>query len=190
MAKTKKPTNTNNAKSVAPGKQKKAAAASSNKKGKVKNKNTIALPNGKVAKIKKRADGTFKITGKDAGAFNGAVLIKKEAKYKFEERLVPYFLGAESKESNLNLREALISLAKTNEMAALFTAMKDAGFGAHTDSKSAFMRALYEAVRGHDDSARNGLSDRDLDDIAETQKQRLEEFFMGVEDDPDFRGFE
>lgn len=115
--------------------------------------------------IVEKADGTLAISGKNAKMFDGLQVEKQEREYKFDDRLVPYHLGGDSKESNLILREALIKLGKTKEITEMFGALKVAGVAYDKDAQDTFLRALFAVMRGMDTLGLKHIYEDDIEAI-------------------------
>jgi len=144
--------------------------------------------------IVEKADGTYVISGKNAKTLEGAVVERKERAYKFDERLVPYYLGADSKDGNLTLRSALIKLGKTPEMTDLFVAMKTGNMGYNEDGKELFIKALYTIIKGHDEIGLTHIYEEDIQLIHENNLKTFNEFWdarskKAQDDDDLFSGF-
>lgn len=137
----------------------------------------------KVASIAKgidiveKPDGSFIISGKNAKALSGATVERKERNYKFDERLVPYYLGADSKEGNLSLRDALSKLGKTPEMTQLFVAMKASNMGYREDAKETFIKALFTIIKGHDQEGLIHIGEEDIQAIHSNNLKVFNEFW-------------
>lgn len=127
--------------------------------------------------IVEKSDGTYIISGKNAKALEGATVERKERKYKFDDRLVPYYLGGDTKEGNLALREALIKLGKTPEMTDLFVAMKSGNMGYRDDAKETFVKALYTIIKGHDEIGLTHVYEEDIQAIHENNLKTFNEFW-------------
>lgn len=127
--------------------------------------------------IVEKPDGTYVISGKNAKALDGAVVERKERAYKFDERLVPYYLGADSKDGNTTLRAALIKLGKTPEMTDLFVAMKSGNMGYNDDAKEIFVKALYTVIKGHDEVGLAHVYEEDIQAIHENNLKTFNEFW-------------
>lgn len=158
-------------------------------KKKVKKIATIA----KGIDIVEKEDGTLVIAGKNAKALEGAVIERKERQYKFDERLVPYYLGGDTKEGNIALRNVLIKLGKTAEMTEMFVAMKSGNLGYRDDAKEVFIKALYTIIKGHDEIGLAHVYEEDIQAIHNNNLKTFNEFWdamakSGNEDD-DFAGF-
>lgn len=156
------------------------------KKSKVKKVETTKArkkPLKKIATIAKgidiveKADGTYIISGKNAKALDGATVERKERQYKFDDRLVPYYLGGDTKEGNLSLREALIKLGKTPEMTNLFIAMKSGNMGYRDDAKETFVKALYTIIKGHDEIGLAHVYEEDIQAIHENNLKTFNDFW-------------
>lgn len=156
------------AKVVKPAKKKTAPA-----KKRVKKIATIA----KGINVVEKPDGTYAISGKNAKALDGATVERKERLYKFDDRLVPYYLGADSKDGNLELRKALIKLGKTPEMTDLFIAMKGSNMGYNDDAKEVFVKALYAVIKGHDEIGLAHVYEEDIQAIHENNLKTFNEFW-------------
>ncbi len=118
---------------------------------------------------------------------------RKERQYKFDERLVPYYLGGDTKEGNLSLRAALIKLGKTIEMTELFIAMKSGNLGYRDDGKEVFVKALYTIIKGHDEIGLAHVYEDDIQAIHNNNLKTFNEFWdamakSGNEED-EFSGF-
>lgn len=127
--------------------------------------------------IVEKADGTYVISGKNAKTLEGAVVERKERAYKFDDRLVPYYLGADTKDGNVSLREALIKLGKTPEMTDLFVAMKIGNMGYNEDAKETFVKALYTIIKGHDEVGLAHVYEEDIQLIHENNLKTFNEFW-------------
>jgi hypothetical protein len=145
------------------------------KPAKKRSKKVVTLAKG--IDIVKKSDGTYVISGKNAKSLDGAVVERKERAYKFDERLVPYYLGADSKDGNLTLREALIKLGKTPEMTNLFAAMKSGNMGYNDDAKEIFLKALYTIIKGHDEVGLVHVYEEDIQAIHENNLKTFNEFW-------------
>lgn len=130
----------------------------------------------KGVNIVEKADGTYIMSGKNAKAL-GAIVEHKERQYKFDERLVPYYLGADSKDGNLALREALVKLGKTPEITELFIAMKGGNMGYNDDSKETFIKALYTVIKGHDEIGLAHVYEEDIQAIHENNLKIFNDFW-------------
>lgn len=145
--------------------------------------------------IVEKPDGTYVISGKNAKSLEGAVVERKERAYKFDERLVPYYLGADSKDGNITLRDALIKLGKTPEMTDLFAAMKTGNMGYSDDGKEAFVKALYSVIKGHDEIGLTHVYEEDIQLIHENNLKIFNEFWdarakkASTEEEELFSGF-
>lgn len=151
-------------------------------KKKVKKIATIA----KGIDIVEKDDGTYIISGKKAKALDGAVVERKERQYKFDDRLVPYYLGGDSKEGNLALREALIKLGKTPEMTDLFIALKRGNLGYREDAKETFVKALFAIIKGHDEVGLAHVYEEDIQAIHDNNLKTFNDFWSEPQDDEDF----
>lgn len=129
--------------------------------------------------IVEKADGSYIISGKNAKALEGAGVERKERQYKFDDRLVPYYLGGDTKEGNLALRQALIKLGKTSEMTDLFIAMKSGNMGYREDAKENFVKALYAVIKGHDEVGLAHVYEEDIQAIHENNLKTFNEFWDG-----------
>lgn len=129
--------------------------------------------------IVEKVDGTFAISGKNAKHLEGATVERKERQYKFDDRLVPYYLGGDTKDGNLVLRKALISLGKTSEMTDLFVAMKSGNMGYRDDAKETFIKALYTIIKGHDEIGLAHIYEEDIQAIHENNLKIFNEFWGG-----------
>lgn len=169
-------------------------------KKKSKTKKVVKLKTKKVASlakgvdIVKKADGTLVITGKNAKELEGAIVEQKERQYKFDERLVPYYLGSDSRDGNLALRKALTALGKTDEMTELFSAMRTAELGYKEDGRDTFIKALFAVIKGHDSVGLQTVFDNDIKAIEENNYKTFDEFFKAKElivsgKDDEYEGF-
>lgn len=177
-----------------PKKKPKVAVKKTVKKKPAKKKGKKIATLAKGIDIVEKADGTYIISGKNAKALDGAVVERKERQYKFDERLVPYYMGADSKEGNLSLREALIKLGKTPEMTDLFIAMKSGNMGYNDDAKETFIKALYAVIKGHDEVGLAHVYEEDIQAIHENNLKTFNEFWdarakKAVEEEDLFAGF-
>ena len=143
--------------------------------------------------IVEKADGTYVISGKNAKTLEGATVERKERQYKFDDRLVPYYLGGDTKDGNLALRNALIKLGKTPEMTELFVAMKSGNMGYREDAKETFVKALYTIIKGHDEVGLAHVYEEDIQAIHENNLKTFNEFWDGrakaAKDDDEYSGF-
>ena len=145
--------------------------------------------------VSKDKDGKLVITGKHAKCFEGAQIEQKERQYKFDDRLAPYYLGADSKDGNLMMRNALIALGKTPEMTQLFVAMKEGNFAYREDAKETFIKALYTIIRGHDAVGLAVVTDADIEAIHKNNLKTFNDFWNAKEkmadetEDDEFAGF-
>lgn len=156
-------------------KVKKAAKAKPTKATKKKLKKVATLAKG--IDIVEKPDGTYVISGKNAKALEGATVERKERQYKFDDRLVPYYLGGDTKDGNLALRDALIKLGKTPEMTDLFVAMKSGNMGYRDDAKETFVKALYTIIKGHDEVGLAHVYEEDIQAIHENNLKTFNEFW-------------
>lgn len=167
-----------------------------------KTKPTKKTPKKKLKKIASLAkgvdvvqkeDGTYTITGKNAKGLEGAVVERKERQYKFDDRLVPYYLGGDTKDGNIALRAALIKLGKTPEMTELFISMKSGNLGYRDDAKETFVKALYAVIKGHDEVGLAHIYEEDIQAIHDNNLKTFNEFWDAKAKDPaeddDFAGF-
>ena len=147
----------------------------------------------KGVNIVEKADGTYAISGKNAKGLEGAVVERKERQYKFDDRLVPYYLGGDTKPGNLALREALIKLGKTPEMTQLFVAMKSGNLGYRDDAKETFVKVLYTVIKGHDEVGLAHIYEEDIQAIHDNNLKTFNEFWdskaKSPADDEDYSGF-
>ena len=175
-------------------KQKKVKKAKPVKKVKVKKKFKKVATIAKGIDVVEKPDGTFVIAGKNAKALEGATVERKERQYKFDERLVPYYMGADSKDGNLALRTALINLGKTPEMTELFVAMKSGNMGYSEGAKETFIKALYAVIKGHDEVGLAHVYEEDIQAIHENNLKTFNEFWdarakAASGEDDEFSGF-
>jgi len=154
-------------------KTKKIKPAKPAAKKKVKKIATLA----KGINIVEKANGTYVISGKNAKALEGAMVERKERQYKFDDRLVPYYLGGDTKDGNLALRSALIKLGKTQEMTDLFIAMKTGNMGYRDDAKETFVKVLYTIIKGHDEVGLAHVYEEDIQAIHENNLKTFNEFW-------------
>ncbi len=173
-----------------PKKTKKVKTKTKPVKKKLKKVATLA----KGIDVVEKADGTYIISGKNAKALEGALVERKERQYKFDDRLVPYYLGADSKDGNITLRDALIKLGKTPEMTDLFIAMKSGNMGYNDDAKETFIKALYAIIKGHDEVGLTHVYEEDIQAIHENNLKTFNEFWdarskKASEDEELFAGF-
>ncbi len=134
--------------------------------------------------IVRTKDGNYKLSGKNVkGKLKKAIVKKIEHEHHFDERLIPYHLGGENKESNLLIREHLIKLGKTEDMSALYKIMKESNFSYRKEAKEFFMNALYSLICGDDDIALNHVSESDRQIIHDNNKKKFEEWFSPAEED-------
>lgn len=143
--------------------------------------------------VVEKEDGTYTITGKNAKALEGAVVERKERQYKFDERLVPYYLGGDSKDGNLAMREALIKLGKTVEMTELFAAIKAGNMGYRDDAKETFVKSLFAVIKGHDEVGLMHIYEEDIQAIHNNNLKKFNEFWdvkarIAAGDEDDFAG--
>jgi len=144
--------------------------------------------------IVEKTDGTYVISGKNAKGLEGAVVERKERQYKFDDRLVPYYLGGDTKDGNLALRDALIKLGKTPEMTDLFIAMKAGNMGYRDDAKETFIKALYTIIKGHDEVGLAHVYEEDIQAIHENNLKTFNEFWdartkAASSEDDEYSGF-
>ncbi len=151
---------------------------------KKKTKKVVSIAKG--IDIVEKADGTYVIAGKNAKAFNGAVVERKERQYKFDDRLVPYYLGGDSKDGNLKLREALVKLGKTPEMTELFIAMKQGNLGYREDAKETFIKALFTIIKGHDEVGLAHVYEEDIQAIHDNNFRVFSEFWDPPRDEDEY----
>lgn len=144
-------------------------------KPKKKLKKVVALAKG--IDIVEKANGTYVISGKNAKSLEGISVERKERQYKFDDRLVPYYLGGDTKDGNLALRQALIKLGKTSEMTELFVAMKSGNMGYRDDAKETFIKALYTIIKGHDEIGLAHVYEEDIQAIHENNLKTFNEFW-------------
>ena len=170
---------------------KKKAKAKPVKRVKRKSKFKRVASLAKGISVVEKPDGTFMVTGKNAKALEGAIVERRERDYKFDERLVPYYLGGDGKDSNLDLRQALIQLGKTAEMAELFDAMRASNMGYRDDAKETFMKALYAVIKGHDEIAMTLLNADDIKAIHDNNLKTFNEFWDALDNkrQEEFEGF-
>lgn len=143
------------------------------RKPKVKKIATIA----KGIDIVKRPDGSMVVSGKNAKSLEGAIVEYKEREYQFDDRLVPYHLGADTKEGNLTLREALIKLGKTPAMTDLFLAMKSGNLGYREDGRESFVKALLAVIKGHDEVGLAHVYEQDIELIHNNNLKVFNEYW-------------
>ncbi len=137
--------------------------------------------------VKKAPIDTYKDNRSDNVVFE-----RKERSYVFDSRLVPFYMGSDSKDGNLILREALIALGKTKEMTDLFSAIKTSGLAYNEDGKKVFMKALYIIINGFDEIALSHIFEEDIQTIYEHNLKVFNDFWEDIErkkDDPEFKGF-
>lgn len=101
----------------------------------------------------------------------------KERHHKLDERLVPFWLGSDTKNGNIALRDALIKLGKTAEMTHLFGAMKTANMGYRDESDEIFIQALYSIIRGHDEISLMHVLEDDIKAIYYNNLKKFNEFW-------------
>lgn len=176
-------------------KQKKKKKTASVKKVKKPNKRKVvkvATIANKVETIKK-VDIAPSIVAKNVKTLDGITIERKERQYKFDERLVPYYLGGDTKEGNLALREALIKLGKTPEMTEIFIAMRTGNLGYREDAKEIFIKALYTIIKGHDEVGLVHVYEEDIQAIHDNNLKKFNEFWDAIlktkQDDDDLSGF-
>jgi hypothetical protein len=130
---------------------------------------------------------------KNTKSLDSVLFEKKERQYKFDERLVPYYLGGDTKEGNLALRVALIKLGKTPEITELFVAMKAGNLGYRDDAKEVFIKALYAVIKGHDEIGLAHVYEEDIQAIHNNNLKTFNEFWEAMaksaNEDDDFVGF-
>lgn len=177
-------------KKTAPAKApKKKPATKVAKPAKAKVKKVVSIAKGIDITVKE--DGTYQLSGKNAKGLEGIKVERKERQYKFDERLVPYYLGGDTKDGNLAIREALIKLGKTEEMTQLFSAMKVANFAYRDDAKERFIQALYTIVRGHDEVGLQHVHDEDIKAIHDNNLKIFDSFYEALSKSADeYAGFE
>lgn len=129
--------------------------------------------------VVEKSDGTYALSGKNAKILEGATVERKERQYKFDDRLVPYYLGGDTKEGNLALRDALVKLGRTQEMTELFIAMKSGNMGYRDDAKETFIKALYTIIKGHDEVGLAHVYEEDIQAIHENNLKTFNEFWSG-----------
>lgn len=141
--------------------------------------------------IVEKEDGTFTIIGKNAKELEGILVERKERQYKFDERLVPYYLGGDTKNGNMLLREALIKLGRTPEMTDLFLAMKEGNLGYRDDARETFVKALLMVIKGHDQIGLAHVYEEDIKAIHENNLKTFNEFWDAKvkNTDDEFEGF-
>lgn len=175
-------------------KKKKVKVVVKNTKKRIKKASKKVATLAKGIDIVEKPDGTYVISGKNAKALEGAIVERKERAYKFDERLVPYYLGADSKDGNITLREALIKLGKTPEMTDLFVAMKTGNMGYNDDGKEIFVKALYTIIKGHDEVGLAHVYEEDIQLIHENNLKTFNEFWdarakKSADKEDEFSGF-
>lgn len=108
-----------------------------------------------------------------------------ERPYKFDERLVPYFNGGDSKASNITIREALIKLGKTPEMTELFAALRAGNIDYRDEGKATLIKALYAIINGHDKIALLNVYEEDIQAIHDHNLKQFDEFWEKLDRKPD-----
>jgi hypothetical protein len=150
----------------------------------------------KVATIAKginivEKNGTYTITGKNAKLLEGAVVERRERTYHFNEKLVPFHFGGDTKEGDLAIRRALIELGKTQEMTRLFQAMKVGNIDYREEAKETFIKGLAAVIKGHDQSGLTLVYDEDIDAIYNNNLKTFNDFWDALEKKStfEFEGF-
>jgi hypothetical protein len=158
------------------------------------NKATKKKPNKVVATIVKGVDivekaGKLVVVGKNAKMFENAVVERKERSYKFDDRLVPYYLGGDTKEGNLALRDVLIKLGKTPEMTELFVAITAGNLDYNDEGTACFVKALVSIIKGHNSTGLLHIYEEDIQAIETNNRKVFEDFFREADIEKDFEGF-
>lgn len=186
MSATKKPV-----KKIKKTKPTKASAKPLKKSSKKKLKTIASLASG--VDIVEKADGTYAITGKNAKGLEGAVVERRERQYKFDDRLVPYYVGSDTKEGNIALRDALINLGKTAEMTELFLAIKNGNLEYTEGGENTFVKSLVAIIKGHDQRGLVNVFEDDIVAIHENNLKVFNDFWDAREKPPgkdnEFEGF-
>lgn len=143
--------------------------------------------------ITKKDNSSYFIGGKNAKVLDAEIIEYKEREYKFDERLVPYYLGGDSRDGNLALRSALIRLGKTTEMTELFSAMKVGDIGYDESREKIFLKALIAIINGHDSIGLSQIHEPDIVAIHENNLKIFNDFWGGkkksIISDKEFNGF-
>jgi hypothetical protein len=144
--------------------------------------------------IVKKEDGTLIISGKNAKSLEGAIVEQQEREYKFDDRLVPYWLGGDTKESNIAIRSALIKLGKTSAMTELFTAIKLGNLSYREEALENFTKALLAVIKGHDSVGLLHIHETDIQLIHDNNLKTFNEYWeaksrIHMPNADDFEGF-
>lgn len=111
-----------------------------------------------------------------------------ERPYKFDERLVPYFTGGDSKTSNIAIREALIKLGKTPEMTELFAALRVGNLDYREDGKDVLVKVLLAIINGHDKVSLTSIFEEDIQAIHDHNLKQFNEFWEELDKKRDNNG--
>lgn len=114
-------------------------------------------------------------------AENAIVLERRERQYKFDERLVPFYNGASSKEDNLIIREALVKLGQTDEMTELFDTLEKAGLAYDEEGKKILVNNLFSIINGFDTIGLNTIFEEDVQAIYENNLKAFNDFWAEKE---------
>jgi hypothetical protein len=144
-----------------------------------KKKNKVGRPK-KVKKAPKQSKKAKKLP-KQIKPANDVFIEHKEREYKFSELLVPYFLGGDTKEGNLTIREALIKLGKTKEMTDLFVAIKTGNLDYNEESTETFVKALISIIKGNNQSALQLIFEEDIAGIHANNLKTFNEYWQAKE---------
>lgn len=102
---------------------------------------------------------------------------QQERDYKFDERLVPYWLGGDTKEGNLAIRNALIKLGKTSAMTDLFDGIKVGNLSYREDAMEVFIKALVSVIKGFDSAGLLYINENDIELIHANNLKMFNEYW-------------
>lgn len=160
--------------------------------GKSKRKDRSPKKHNKVKTTKTKQAITKKYVPLPKNMNKSENMDRGERPYKFDERLVPYFTGGDSKTSNIDIRNALIKLGKTIEMTELFTALRTGNIDYHDDAKEVLVKALFAIINGHDKVSLTNIFEEDIQAIHDHNLKQFNEFWDELEkkrnDDKDSNG--